>query len=147
MFRTVYKPLVLLMWLSLPISAWEYRRVWDQLPLRMAVHFDANWQPNGYTSREGALYLGLGIMACMLVMFTVTALIIHAMKPSAAWPALLISYVVLGFCWYANHSIVNFNLNTQPAHSELIGRQGVLSSELSDLSSFSRRTRDLTTEY
>jgi hypothetical protein len=147
MFRTVYKPLVLLMWLSLPISAWEYRRVWDQLPLRMAVHFDANWQPNGYTSREGALYLGLGIMACMLVMFTVTAVIIHAMKPSAAWPALLISYVVLGFCWYANHSIVNFNLNAQPAHSELMGRQKVLSSELYDLSSFSRRTRDFTTEY
>ena len=146
MFRTVYKPLVLLTWMSLPISAWEYRRVWDQLPLRMAVHFDANWQPNGYTSREGALYLGLGIMACMLVMFTVTALIIHAMKPSAAWPALLISYVVLGFCWYANHSIVNFNLNAQPGHSELMGRQEVLSSELSDLSSFSRRTRDLTTE-
>lgn len=147
MFRTVYKPLVMLMWLALPISAWEYRRVWDQLPLRMAVHFDANWQPNGYTSREGALYLGLGIMACMLVMFTVTALIIHAMKPSAAWPALLISYVVLGFCWYANHSIVNFNLNANPTHSELMGRQEVLSSELSDLSSFSNRTRDLTTEY
>ena len=48
------------MWLALPISAWEYWQVWDQLPTRMAVHFDANWQPNGYTSREGALELGLG---------------------------------------------------------------------------------------
>ena len=48
----------------LPITALNYWRAWDQLPARMAVHFDANWQPNGYTSREGALMLGLGIMAC-----------------------------------------------------------------------------------
>jgi hypothetical protein len=121
MNRTWYKPLVLLMWLALPTSAWEYRRVWDQLPTRMAVHFDANWQPNGYTSREGALTLGLGILAFMLLIFTLAALIVYALKPSAAWPILALSYVVLGICWYANHSIVNFNLARQPAHSELVG--------------------------
>ena len=113
MARTWYKAAVLLMWLALPISAWEYRSVWDQLPARMAVHFDANWRPNGYTSRQGALELGLGIMAFMLVMFTLTTVIIYALKPGAAWPALLISYVVLGFCWYGNHSIVKFNLSAQ----------------------------------
>jgi len=110
MNRTWYKALVLLMWLSLPTSAWEYRHAWGQLPTRMAVHFDVNWQPNGYTSREGALTLGLGILAFMLVMLTVTALIVYAFKPSAGWPVLALSYVVLGICWYANHSIVNFNL-------------------------------------
>jgi len=122
MNRDWYKTLVLLMWLALPASAWNYWRVWDQLPNRMAIHFDANWQPNGYTSREGALELGLGIMAVMLVLFTLTTLIIHAMKPSAAWPALLVSYVVLGFCWYGNYSMVKFNLNARPAHSELVGQ-------------------------
>jgi len=105
------------MWLALPITALTYRQVWDRLPMRMAVHFDANWQPNGYTSREGALYLGLGIMATMLVLFTVTALIVRTMKPSASWPVLLVAYVTLGFCWFGNHSIVNFNLN--PRSSEL----------------------------
>ena len=69
MERHWYKTLVGLMWLALPITALKYWRAWDQLPARMAVHFDANWQPNGYTSREGALMLGLGIMAFMLVCF------------------------------------------------------------------------------
>jgi amino acid transporter len=110
-----------LMWLALPITALSYWQVWDQLPTRMAVHFDANWQPNGYTSREGALYLGLGIMAFLLVLNTVGALITRAMKPTASWPVLVVSYVVLGFCWFGNHSIVNFNLNPKPAHSELVG--------------------------
>ena len=107
------------MWLALPISAWEYRSVWEQLPARMAVHFDANWQPNGYTSRQGALELGLGIMAVMLVMFTLSTLIIQGLKPGAAWPALLIAYVVVGFCWYGNHSIVKFNLNAGEGSSQL----------------------------
>src|SRR3954464_12442345 len=111
MHGRAYKTAVLLMWLALPTSAWEYRKTWEQLPGRMAVHFDANWQPNGYTSREGALQLGLGIMVVMVLLFTVATLLIYALKPPAAWPALVISYVVLGFCWYANYSIVNFNLN------------------------------------
>jgi hypothetical protein len=121
MNRKFYKPLTWLMWLALPITALKYWRVWDRLPLRMAVHFDANWQPNGYTSREGALMLGLGIMAVMLLFFTIGALIANALKPSAAWPLLLAFYVGLGFLWYANNSIVEFNLNPPPAHSELVG--------------------------
>ena len=113
MKSTWLKAGVLLMWLALPISAWEYRSVWENLPARMAVHFDANWQPNGYTSRQGALELGLGIMTVMLMMFTLSTLIIQGLKPTAAWPALLIAYIVVGFCWYGNHSIVKFNLNAQ----------------------------------
>jgi len=120
MLRGAYKPLLGMMWLALVSSALSYWRAWDQLPARMAVHFDANWQPNGYTSREGAVELGLGIMAVMLVLFTVAGLIAHAMKPAAAWPMLVVFYVVLGFLWYGNYSIINFNLKAQPAHSELV---------------------------
>jgi hypothetical protein len=116
-----YKLATCLMWLVFPITALNYWRAWDHLPPRMAVHFDANWQPNGYTSREGALMLGLGIMGFMLVLFTVAALIARALKPSASWPILIVSYVALSFLWFGNHSIVNFNLNVQPAHSELVG--------------------------
>jgi hypothetical protein len=121
MNRDWYQSLVLLMWLALPMSALEYWLAWDRFPARMAVHFDANWRPNGFTSREGALELGLGIMVVMLVLFTGSTLAAHALKPGAAWPVLVISYVVLGFVWYGNHSIVEFNLNPRPAHSELVG--------------------------
>ncbi len=125
MARIGFKAGVLLMWLALPISAWEYRGVWEQLPVRMAVHFDANWRPNGYTSREGALELGLGIMVVMLVMFTLATLIIQALKPPAAWPALLVAYIVVVLCWYGNHSIVEFNLKAHKGGSQL----SVLSSQ------------------
>ena len=114
------KALIPLMWLFLVSTAFNYWRNWDQLPSRMAIHFDANWQPNGYSSREGALYLGLGILAFLLVLFTVGALIAHAQKPSAFWPMLIFFYAVLGVCWYGNNSIINFNLNSRPALSELV---------------------------
>jgi hypothetical protein len=127
MNRDWYKPAIWLMWLALPTTALNYWRAWDKLPMRMAVHFDANWQPNGYTSREGALMLGLGIMAFMLVVFTVGGLIAHALKPMAAWPALIVFYVVLGTCWFANNWIVERNLNAQPPHSGSAPTQQVMS--------------------
>jgi hypothetical protein len=143
----IYKVAVVLMWLALPTSAWEYRCVWQQLPARMAVHFDANWQPNGYTSRQGALDLGLGIMVLILVIFTVSTLIMQAMKPSAAWPTLLVAYVVLGFCWYGNHRILKFNLKAQAAHSELVAGKEVFQFPVVSSHSTHCRTRDLKTGY
>jgi len=111
MNRDLCKPLVWLMWLALPTTAVNYWRAWNQLPARMAVHFDANWQPNGFTSREGALMLGLGIISLMLICFTVGSLISRALKPSASWMLLVVFYVALGFLWYGNYSIIRFNLN------------------------------------
>jgi hypothetical protein len=127
----IYKTLVGLMWLALPVTALKYWRNWDRLPTRMAVHFDANWRPNGYTSRKGSLELGLGIMAFMLVVFTVGLLIAHAMRPAAAWPLLLVFYVALGFLWFGNNSIVEWNLNPPPAHSEFVGPDSPAASDSS----------------
>lgn len=121
MARDFYKPAVLLMWLTLPTAAWNYWRVWDQLPARMAVHFNGRGQANGFASREGAVETGLGIMLLILVVFTAVSLILHETKPVASWAALAIAYVVLSFCWYGNYSIVEFNLKASPAHSELVG--------------------------
>lgn len=119
MNRTWFKTSVGLMWLALPTAAWNYWSAWNRLPNRMAVHFDANWQPNGYTSKEGALQLGLGILVVMLVLFTLSSLIVFALKPAASWPALVIAYVAIGFCWYGNYSIVKFNLNRERSSSQL----------------------------
>ena len=124
MNRDWYKTLTWLMWLVLPVTALNYWTAWDQLPARMAVHFDANNHPNGFTSREGAVMLGLGIMGVMLILCTVAALVARALKASASWPVLVVSYVVLGSVWYGNHAIVEFNLKTQPAHSELVSGSG-----------------------
>jgi hypothetical protein len=83
----------------------------------MAVHFDAEWHPNGFTSREGAEDFGLVITAVMLAVFTVGAFAARATKPSAAWPLLVVFYIVLGFLWYGNHSIIEFNLRTATPHA------------------------------
>ncbi|MGA9709788.1 MAG: DUF1648 domain-containing protein, partial [Candidatus Sulfotelmatobacter sp.] len=111
MNRNWYKPLIAVMWLALPLTALNYWQAWDQLPQRMAVHFDANWQPNGYTSREGAIELGLGIMVVMLVLFTIATLAVCAVKPSSSWLVLIVSYIAVVFVWYGNHSMIEFNLN------------------------------------
>ena len=121
MTRYGHKLLLALMWLALPASAWMYWSAWDRLPARMAVHFDANWQPNGYTSREGAVQVGLGILLTMLVLFTVITLLIDALKPQAFWPAIVIAYFVLGVCSYGNYSIVNFNLEAKLVGSGMVG--------------------------
>ena len=111
MKRTWFKRLVAMTWLVLPLSAWNYWHAWDKLPDRMAVHFNQNFEPNGYTSKKGSVELGLGIMVVMLVLFTVAALISYAAKPNAAWPVLIVFCVVLGFLWYGNYAIVKFNLD------------------------------------
>lgn len=121
MSGSAYKWLVVVMWLPLVTTALNYWRAWDRLPARMAVHFDANWQPNGYTSREGSLMLALGMLVFMQIVFTITALIVLAQKPRAAWPMLVFCYLFLGIFWYANNWIIEFNLKAQPAHSELMG--------------------------
>ena len=122
MNRNWFKTLIWLMWLALPITALNYWSAWDQLPARMAVHFDADWHPNGYTSREGAIMLGLGIMGFMLVVSTIGLLMVHALKPAGtAWALLIVFYVTLAFTWYGNHSIIEFNLNAQPAHTRPVG--------------------------
>ena len=116
MLRSAYKPMLLLMWLALVASALGYWGSWDRLPARMAVHFDKNFDPNGYSSREGAAEIGLGIMAVMVLLFTIAGLIAHAMKPVAAWPMLLFFYVVVGILWYGNYSVLRFNLNRMAPH-------------------------------
>ena len=116
MLRSAYKPMLLLMWLALLTSAVSYWRVWDQLPARMGVHFDANFEPNGYTSRAGAVELGVGIMAVVVLLFTIAGLIAHALKPVAAWPMLVGFYIVVGILWYGNYSVLRFNLNRLAPH-------------------------------
>jgi uncharacterized membrane protein len=110
MNRDWYKPAIWLMWVVLPATALSYWRNWDQLPMRMAVHFDANWQPNGYSSREGSLVLALGVSAFMLVVFTVAAYAVRVNKPSAALPVLVMFYLALGLLWFVNDWIVQRSL-------------------------------------
>src|SRR5208282_2859948 len=102
-------------WLALPLTALNYWRAWDRLPMRMAVHFDINWQPNGWTSREGALMLALGSTAFILVIFTIAsyATLRTASSGLAMWGMVAVFYSALGFVYFVNNWIVDRNLSPQ----------------------------------
>jgi len=105
-----------LIWLALPVTAFRYWLVWDRLPLRVATHFTASGQPNGWMSREVSLQFALGITALMLVVFTLVSLAAQkaGASPAFSWAALSLSYVIQTILYWANSSVLAYNLNGQP---------------------------------
>jgi len=123
MERRLFQIVIGLAWLALPLTALNYWRAWDRLPARVAVHFDINWQPNGWTSREGSLMLALGTTAFLVLVFTIAS---YAMRGAAVsslgrWAMVGVFYVVLGFVYHVNGWIVDRNLsgNQVAPHTEL----------------------------
>jgi uncharacterized membrane protein len=108
MERKLFQAAVGLAWLALPLTAWNYSRAWDRLPARIAVHFDANWQPNGWTTREGSRTLALGMTAFLLVVFTIASYAARRTNPSSlsTWALVAVFYVVLGVVYYVNAWLV-----------------------------------------
>ena len=104
------------MWLALPLTALRYWQVWDQLPIRMATHFDAHGRANGWMSREVSLYFALGITAFLLVIFTVIAYVAQRLKGPAvpAFALLGFFYLMVGCIFYVNNSLLAHNLTGQP---------------------------------
>ena len=113
MERKLFLAAVGLAWLALPLTALNYSRAWDRLPLRIAVHFNANWQPNGWTSREGSRMLALGMTAFLLVVFTIVsyAMLRTATSNLSRWAMIAIFYLTLGVIYRVNSWIVDRNLN------------------------------------
>jgi len=113
MNRRAFQFFVGLAWLTLPFIALRYWQVWDRLPLRMATHFSANGQPNGWMTRDVALWFGLGITAFLLVVFTVVLLVRYSARQAdvASWATLAFFYFVLGLTFYGNNRVLDYNLN------------------------------------
>jgi hypothetical protein len=107
-------------WVALPLTWLKYWLAWDRLPARVAVHFDINWQPNGWTSREGALMLAVGVTAFILVIFTIAcyAALRAGSSSLSRWAMAVIFYVVLGLVYHINGWIVDRNLNGKQAAAE-----------------------------
>ncbi len=103
---------IVLMWLALPLTALRYWMGWDQLPLRMATHFDINGHANGWMSRETSLQFALGLAVLTLAIFTVVAYVMHRSKAAGvvSWAMLGFFYLVTGFIYYANCQVLDYNL-------------------------------------
>ena len=117
MKRKPFAILTALMWIALPLTALRYAQVWNELPVRMATHFNAAGQPNGWMSRETSLYFALGLTGFVLIVFTAIALVIARQKtmPDPVALAMLgFFYLIVGVVFYANESILRHNLTGNP---------------------------------
>jgi hypothetical protein len=105
------------MWIAIPLTALRYWQVWDALPASMATHFAADGRPNGWMSREAALYYALGVTAFILIVFTGLAVVVlkqGATLDSTSFALVGFFYVIVGFVFYVNNGILNHNLTGRP---------------------------------
>ena len=116
MNRTLYQMCSWLLWLALPITALRYWQAWDQLPARMATHFDAAGRANGWMPREVSFWFALGITAFMLTVFTVVLEVARRGQavPSLAWALLGLAYLVIGLIYIVNSAVIDYNLYGRP---------------------------------
>jgi hypothetical protein len=128
MERKLFLAAVVLPWVTLPWTAQIFSGAWDRLPTRVAVHFDANWQPNGWTSREGARTLALGMTLFLLLVFTISAFVVSQVRTASAskWVLIVVFYFAIGVVFSVNRWIVNRSLAqpASPVSEVLAGREG-----------------------
>lgn len=123
MERKLYYALIGALWLALPITAGYFRENWDRLPVRVATHFNAANQPNGWMSREQALSSSLEMLAITVSIFTVLLLLSHRKRSISvfSWMLLAFFYVVTGLGSYIFISTVDYNLTGEPIRPGLVG--------------------------
>jgi hypothetical protein len=116
MNRRAFEFVTWLAWLALPLTALRYWQLWDQLPLRMATHFDFSGQPNGWMPRDVSLWFALGITASLLIIFTVVLLVVYSARQAdpASWATLAFFYLSLGFTFFVNNLVLEHNLHGTP---------------------------------
>lgn len=104
-----------LMWLALPIMAAMYAMNWQQLPARLASHFDLANHPTGWMSREGSLAFLLVMV--IFVAALATLILSRVQKPDpAAWSLLVLFYVILGTLLWAGKAIIAYNVHGEPVN-------------------------------
>ncbi len=109
----LYRALTAMLWLALPLTALQYWSVWDQLPGRMATHFGAAGQPNGWMTRETSLIFAMVVTTLVLV--ALTWALTRVRKPDLlAWSLLAMLYVVMGALFSINIAVLNYNLHGRP---------------------------------
>jgi hypothetical protein len=108
-----YRTMTALLWLALPLTAFQFWTVWNQLPARMASHFGAAGRPNGWMSREALVIFSVVMLTFLLATFT--WVLTRVRRPDAlAWSLLTMFYVVVGVLLSVNSSVLSYNLYGRP---------------------------------
>jgi len=104
-----YRTMTALLWLALPLTAFQFWTVRNQLPARVASHFGVAGQPNGWMSREALVIFSLVLLTFLLATFTWA--LTRVRRPDAlAWSLLAMFYVVVGVLLSVNSSVLSYNL-------------------------------------
>lgn len=107
--RTLYRLFSWLLWLAVPVAALRLIMVWNQLPMRLATHFDLAGRPNGWMSPNAFLVFILVMLTAAAA--TSTIVVYRVSQPDlSAWTLLGFLYVVTGILYGAADAIVNYNL-------------------------------------
>jgi hypothetical protein len=121
MNQRVFQFATVLLWLALPIVALQYRQAWDRLPTRMAVHFNAANQANGWMTRAQSLDLNLSMIAIALIVSTIV-LVAASWRSVASFAWVLLGFfaVLFGFLLSVNQAVIEYNMNGTPIHIERV---------------------------
>ena len=125
MTRTHWRNLSLLPWLILPAMLWRYWQLQDLLPERIAVHFNANNMPNGWSETGSFAFGFLGMTVGMLALFTVLSFLPKRPK-SFAWALMLVEYGVSAVMCLAFIGILEFNALNRADVLRIAGRVAML---------------------
>jgi hypothetical protein len=138
---SLFKVLTAFEWLALPTIAVMFATVWQQLPARLAAHFDLENQPNGWMSREEALVVFLALATLFAI--TSTWICSRVTDPDPlAWSLLGLFYVILGTLIYAERSVLAYNLYGEPVKVVPVLAAGMLSALLVLILAVSTRRGD-----
>src|SRR5215471_15613403 len=119
----LYFVLIGALWLPLPLTAHYFRENWDRLPARIATHFNAANQPNGWMTREQALWSSLEMLGIVVTVFTIWLVLSHRKSSLTlvSWVLLAFFYVVTGLGCYIFVSTIDYNLTGEPIRPGLVG--------------------------
>lgn len=133
---SLFRALVALQWLALPMIVVTFGSVWQRLPSRVATHFDLAGQANGWMAREEAVVVILGISTAVLIVATWICSRIHD-ADAAAWGLVSLFYVIQGTLIYAAQSMIDFNLHGNPVRPGPVLLVGIVAAILVILLSLS----------
>ncbi|SRR6266498_1012849 len=110
-----FKTLGAMIWLSLPAIVVLYALAWNQLPARLATHFDFSGHPNGWMSREGCLVFF--VLFATLMSATATWVLSRIRRPDPpAWALVTLFYILVGILLWAERAIIAYNVEGRPVN-------------------------------
>ncbi|SRR6266498_808278 len=121
-----FRTLGALIWISLPAIVTLYALAWNQLPARLATHFDFSGHPNGWMSRAGCLVFF--ILFATLMSATATWVLSRVRRPDpSAWALVILFYIIVGILLWAERAIIAYNVEGRPVNVMPVFATGMIS--------------------